>query len=174
MFINYYYKGSLSFYTKKYNEAKEFYVQAFNHGLQAVDPLIIFMDECIKSDEINREIKTLELEIEESKSKIKKSKIETYEDDDLVEKNSNKLLCSSNNYKCPGFIFNSFGDSNGLRKDLFRFFKLAQKSIDKAKEIFKGFKYFICTTKSHQKEKKGLVCDRFRIILPIINFPKTL
>ena len=44
-------------------------------------------------------------------------------------------------------------------------------TIDKAKEIFKGFKYFICTTKSHQKEKKGLVCDRFRIILPIINNP---
>ena len=44
-------------------------------------------------------------------------------------------------------------------------------TIDKAKEIFKGFKYFICTTKSHQKEKKGLVCDIFRIILPIINNP---
>lgn len=44
-------------------------------------------------------------------------------------------------------------------------------TIDKAKETFKGFKYFICTTKSHQKEKKGLVCDRFRIILPIINNP---
>lgn len=44
-------------------------------------------------------------------------------------------------------------------------------TIDKAKEIFKGFKYFICTTKSHQKEKKGLVCDRFRIILPIVNNP---
>lgn len=44
-------------------------------------------------------------------------------------------------------------------------------TIDKAKEIFKCFKYFICTTKSHQKEKKGLVCDRFRIILPIINNP---
>ena len=44
-------------------------------------------------------------------------------------------------------------------------------TIDKAKETFKCFKYFICTTKSHQKEKKGLVCDRFRIILPIINNP---
>jgi hypothetical protein len=44
-------------------------------------------------------------------------------------------------------------------------------TIEKAKETFKGFKYFICTTKSHQKEKKGIVCDRFRIILPIINNP---
>lgn len=44
-------------------------------------------------------------------------------------------------------------------------------TIEKAKETFKGFKYFICTTKSHQKEKKGITCDRFRIILPIINNP---
>ncbi len=30
----------------------------------------------------------------------------------------------------------------------------------------------IATTKSHQKEKKGLVCDRFRVILPALNIPK--
>jgi len=45
-------------------------------------------------------------------------------------------------------------------------------SILGAEEIFKDYKYFICTTKSHRKEKKGLVADRFRIILHAINIPK--
>lgn len=58
--------------------------------------------------------------------------IVAYEDGHLVEKNSNILLCSSNNYRSAGFTFNSFGDSNGLRKDMFRFFRLTQKSIDSA------------------------------------------
>jgi hypothetical protein len=58
--------------------------------------------------------------------------IVAYEDNDLVEKHSNKILCSSNNYRSSGFTFNSFGDSNGLRKDLFRFFRLTQKSINSA------------------------------------------
>jgi hypothetical protein len=55
-----------------------------------------------------------------------------YEDSELVENHSNKILCSSNNYRSSGFIFNSFGDSNGLRKDMFRFFRLMQKSIGSA------------------------------------------
>lgn len=39
-------------------------------------------------------------------------------------------------------------------------------SIDKASEIMKPFTHIIATTKSHQKEKNGIVCDRFRILLP--------
>lgn len=45
-------------------------------------------------------------------------------------------------------------------------------SIDEAKKIFKDYTYFICTTKSHQQDKKGIICDRFRIILKAINIPK--
>ena len=45
-------------------------------------------------------------------------------------------------------------------------------SIDGAKELFKKYQYLICTTKSHQKDKKGLVCDRFRVILESNNIPK--
>ena len=44
-------------------------------------------------------------------------------------------------------------------------------SIVDAKNLFKEYQYFICTTKSHQKEKKGKVCDRFRVILKAINIP---
>jgi hypothetical protein len=58
--------------------------------------------------------------------------IVAYEDSDIVEKYSNKILCSSNNYRSSGFTFNSFGDSDGLRNDVFRFFRLTQKSVDTA------------------------------------------
>lgn len=44
-------------------------------------------------------------------------------------------------------------------------------SILEAKERFKEYKYLICTTKSHQVEKKGIKCDRFRVILEAINIP---
>lgn len=39
-------------------------------------------------------------------------------------------------------------------------------TIDTARTKFSAFTHLICTTKSHQKEKKGIVADRFRIILP--------
>lgn len=55
-----------------------------------------------------------------------------YEDSKIVETHSDKLLCSSNNYESSGFVFNSFGDSNGSRKDMYRTFRLIQKSIDNA------------------------------------------
>ena len=45
-------------------------------------------------------------------------------------------------------------------------------SITEAKEQFKSYKYLLATTKSHQVEKKGLKCDRFRIIIPAKNIPK--
>jgi len=44
-------------------------------------------------------------------------------------------------------------------------------SIAGAKEMFKDYKYFICTTKSHQQNKKGVTCDRFRVFLYSTNIP---
>jgi len=38
-------------------------------------------------------------------------------------------------------------------------------SLEEAKEHFKVFKHIIGTSRSHQKEKKGKVSDRFRVIL---------
>lgn len=57
--------------------------------------------------------------------------IVAYEDSKLIESHSNKLLCSSNNYRTEKFVFNSFGDSNGNRKDMYRFFRMLQSSTDK-------------------------------------------
>lgn len=44
-------------------------------------------------------------------------------------------------------------------------------TIDEAKNMFMRYKYLIATTKSHQKEKKGKVCDRFRVIFESDNIP---
>lgn len=38
-------------------------------------------------------------------------------------------------------------------------------TLDEAKTLFKDFKHLIMPSKSHQKEKNGIVCDRFRVIL---------
>lgn len=45
-------------------------------------------------------------------------------------------------------------------------------SIGVAKQEFKDYKYLIATTKSHQVEKKGIACDRFRVILSATNIPR--
>jgi hypothetical protein len=38
-------------------------------------------------------------------------------------------------------------------------------SIMQAQYIFKSYEHYIITTRSHKKEKNGIVCDRFRIFL---------
>lgn len=38
-------------------------------------------------------------------------------------------------------------------------------TLDYAKEIFKDYYSIISTTRNHQKEKNGVVCDRFRVVL---------
>lgn len=45
-------------------------------------------------------------------------------------------------------------------------------SVNEAKKMFADYKYLIYTTKSHQVDKKGKICDRFRIILASDNIPK--
>lgn len=40
-------------------------------------------------------------------------------------------------------------------------------SIDELMPNFDNITYLVATTKSHQKEKNGLICDRFRLIFPL-------
>lgn len=40
-------------------------------------------------------------------------------------------------------------------------------NINQAKEIFKVYNHYIITTKSHQKNKNGLVCDKFRVFIEL-------
>ena len=42
-------------------------------------------------------------------------------------------------------------------------------TINEFQSLFNKYKYILGTTKTHQKEKKGIVCDRFRVIVPAIN-----
>ncbi|MDP2807878.1 MAG: hypothetical protein Q8O74_07065, partial [bacterium] len=55
-----------------------------------------------------------------------------FEESEKVNKYSSGLLCSSNNFRSGGFNFNSFGDANGTRKDMYRFFRSVQKNFEKA------------------------------------------
>lgn len=55
-----------------------------------------------------------------------------YEDNEKVEEHSDGLLCSSNNYRSKSFGFNSFGDSDGVRKDMFRFFRRVMNALGTA------------------------------------------
>lgn len=42
-------------------------------------------------------------------------------------------------------------------------------SISSFQYMFRKYKFILATTKSHQQEKKGVRCDRFRVIIPAIN-----
>ncbi|MBA4364629.1 MAG: hypothetical protein C0398_01310 [Coprothermobacter sp.] len=65
-----------------------------------------------------------------------------YEACEEVAQNSDLLLCSSNNYTCDGIRFNSFGDSYGRRKDMYRFTRIFDSEphelaqfLDRAEDI---------------------------------------
>lgn len=92
--------------------------------------------------------------------------IVAYEDSEVVEKHSNKLLCSSNNYRCSEFTFNSFGDSNGLRKDMYRFFRLIQESVHNATPFNK---VNVAYNKILDDMNKEIICECGRLISNIIS-----
>ncbi len=41
--------------------------------------------------------------------------------------------------------------------------------IHQFQKMYKKYKYILATTKSHQRDKKGVVTDRYRVIIPAIN-----
>lgn len=45
-------------------------------------------------------------------------------------------------------------------------------SIPKFQKMFSKYSYIVGTTKNHQKTKKNVVCDRFRVVLKAINIPE--
>jgi len=65
-----------------------------------------------------------------------------YEACEEVAQSSDLLLCSSNNYTCDGVRFNSFGDSYGRRRDMYRFTRVFDSEpheltqfLDRAEDI---------------------------------------
>jgi hypothetical protein len=73
-------------------------------------------------------------------------------------------------YSAGTFHNNHILDSNyNEEQNLFIIDIDEDMSIEEAKNLFSSMTYLILTTKSHQVEKNGTVCDRFRIILPTLS-----
>lgn len=80
-----------------------------------------------------------------------------------------KKLVALDNWHYSNIIWNNGyrkGDNYLPESDCLIFDYDSIVSIEWALRIFKNFKKLICTTKNHQKEKNGVICDRFRLILP--------
>lgn len=82
-----------------------------------------------------------------------------YEDSDIVETHSNLILCSSNNYSGNKYTFNSFGDSNGTRKDMYRFFRKLVPAIERSTEFKKLNMSYINILEEENKELVDLCGD---------------
>lgn len=76
-----------------------------------------------------------------------------------------KLLQGEYLYSAADFSGGKRKQENFLRASLIILDFDSGLTIAEAKEKFSGFKYIIATTRSHQKEKHGVTCDRFRVIL---------
>ena len=78
-----------------------------------------------------------------------------------------RLAASDGNYSATEFlgghrtIENSVSGQNLLVLDFD-----SHTTIDAARRMFAPYEAVIATTKSHQSEKNGVVCDRFRVLLP--------
>ena len=73
-------------------------------------------------------------------------------------------------YSAGTFLNGYITDENYLREqNLFIIDVDDGLTLDDAKGLFANYTYLISTTKSHQLDKHGIVCDRFRLILPTIS-----
>jgi hypothetical protein len=81
-----------------------------------------------------------------------------------------KLTNGKYRYSAGTFLNGYITDENYLREQNLFIIDIDEGlTIDDAKGLFKDYTYLISTTKSHQKDKHGVVCDRFRLILPTIS-----
>ncbi len=93
-----------------------------------------------------------------------------FTNDDIVWNDFHKIVCSD---KRVCYSAHSFTDGYRNRDNGIEGFTLVMLdfdegvTLDTAKLIFEDYTYLIATTKSHQKDKKGKVEDRFRVILPM-------
>lgn len=80
------------------------------------------------------------------------------------------IICSDINYSA--FVYeNNYRKESNCKLNLCNLIILDFDdglTIEQAKDEFKDYSYFIATTKSHQKEKNGNICDRFRVVLPML------
>lgn len=94
-----------------------------------------------------------------------------YSNDDITWKDFYKVV--TKNGLC--YSAHRFNDGYRSKDKTIQGFDLLMLDIDEgtplevAKILLEEYTYLIVTTKSHQKEKNGVVCDRYRVILPMAN-----
>lgn len=79
--------------------------------------------------------------------------------------NISKKIITKYPYSLGIFKDNVRNKENFLRADLIGLDFDEGMTLDEAKGLFAKYKHIIAPTKSHQKEKNGIVADRFRVIL---------
>ena len=81
-----------------------------------------------------------------------------------------KIINANFRYSAGTFKNDYINDMNYLQEqNLFIIDIDNDLTLEDAKNLFSGMTYLITTTRTHQKEKKGVICDRFRIILPTMS-----
>ena len=81
-----------------------------------------------------------------------------------------KIINADFRYSAGSFRNDYINDANYLQEqNLFIIDIDNDLTLEDAKNLFSGMTYLIATTRTHQKEKKGITCDRFRIILPTMS-----
>lgn len=81
-----------------------------------------------------------------------------------------KIINANFRYSAGSFKNEYINDANYLQEqNLFIIDIDNDLTLEDAKNLFSGMTYLIATTRTHQKEKKGVICDRFRIILPTMS-----
>ena len=94
-----------------------------------------------------------------------------YSNDDVVWKDFYKVVTAD------GVCYSAHRFTDGYRKkdNTIQGFDMLMLDVDDgtpldiAKILLENYTYLIVTTKSHQKDKNGHICDRYRIILPMAN-----
>lgn len=83
---------------------------------------------------------------------------------------ADKIINADFRYSAGSFRNDYINDANYLQEqNLFIIDIDNDLTLEDAKNLFSGMTYLIATTRTHQKEKKGITCDRFRIILPTMS-----
>ena len=98
-----------------------------------------------------------------------------YKNTDMEFGNVGSIISSDYIQYSPYYYTNRLRDSENWsneRQNLLIFDIDDGMSIEEARYRLGKYMHLITTTKSHLQEKKGLVCDRYRIIMPATNIPR--
>jgi hypothetical protein len=73
----------------------------------------------------------------------------------------------NNSYSAMVFGGNARSEANFLSTDLMALDFDGGLTLEEAQTLFAPYRHVIATTRNHQKKKNNIVCDRFRVLLPL-------